>query len=155
MPNNPTKYSIQELKNLSADFTVSPPMPREGFAGVDGTGAYRVVKTDTDGNLQVDVLSGGGSPPTSSTTTVTVVSDTASSTTILASNANRLGATVENDSSAVLYLLLGSGTASSTNYTVRMIQYSYYEIPYNYTGQINGIWASDPNDGGARVTELT
>lgn len=91
----------------------------------------------------------------STTTTITSVSDTNTSTTILASNEYRLGATIINDSSAVLYLLLGSGDASTTNYTVRMAQYGYYEVPFNYTGQINGIWASDPNDGAARVTEIT
>jgi hypothetical protein len=89
------------------------------------------------------------------TATQSSVADTASSTTILASNANRLGATVANDSSAVLYLLLGSGTASATNYTARVVQYAYYETPFGYTGQINGVWASDPGTGGARVTEIT
>lgn len=91
----------------------------------------------------------------SSTPSQSSVADNAASTTILASNANRLGATVTNDSSAALYLLLGSGAASTTSYTVRITQYGYYEVPFGYTGQINGIWASDPNDGAARVTELT
>jgi hypothetical protein len=31
----------------------------------------------------------------------------------------------------------------------------YYEVPFGYTGQLTGIWASDPNDGSARVTEIT
>src|SRR5205823_2753381 len=53
------------------------------------------------------------------TATITSVNDTNTSTTILASNANRLGATVYNDSTATLYLLLGSGTASSTTFTVK------------------------------------
>src|SRR3990167_6923212 len=81
----------------------------------------------------------------------TTVADNAASTTILAANANRLGATVSNDSSAVLYLLLGSTAASATSYSVRMVQYGYYEIPFGYTGQLTGIWASDPNDGAARI----
>lgn len=89
------------------------------------------------------------------TATQTTVNDNSSSGTILASNANRLGATIANDSSAVLYLRLSSSAATSTNYTVRMVQYSYYEVPSGYTGAITGIWASDPNDGGARVTEIT
>jgi len=89
------------------------------------------------------------------TATQNTVNDSSSSGTILASNANRLGATIANDSSAVLYLRLSSSAATSTNYTVRMVQYSYYEVPFGYTGAITGIWASDPNDGGARVTEIT
>ncbi len=109
-------------------------------AMVDGTGA------------QITAF-GGATPATTATTSA--VADNAASTTILASNANRLGASVFNDSSAALYLLLGSGTASATNYTCRVASGGYYEVPFGYTGQINGIWASDPNDGAARVTELT
>lgn len=89
------------------------------------------------------------------TGTNTSVSDTATSATILASNANRLGATVYNDSSATLYLLLGSTAASATNYTCRVASMGYYEVPFGYTGQLTGIWATDPGDGAARVTEIT
>ena len=90
----------------------------------------------------------------SGTATTTQVADTAVSATILASNANRLGASIANDSSARLYIKLGT-TASTTDYTVSLPQNGYYEVPNNYTGRIDGIWASDPNDGAARVTELT
>lgn len=89
----------------------------------------------------------------SATPSQTSVNDTASSTTILASNANRLGATVYNDSTAVLYLKLGA-TASTTSFTVAMAAASYYEVPFGYTGVIDGIWASDAS-GAARITELT
>lgn len=91
----------------------------------------------------------------SSTGTATQVSDTSTSTTLLASNSSRLGATIFNDSSALLYVLLGSGTASSTNYTAKLFSNGFLELPYGYTGIIVGVWASDPNDGGAKVTEFT
>lgn len=90
----------------------------------------------------------------SSTATTSQVADTASSTTLLSLNANRLGATITNDSTANLYVKLGT-TASLTDYTVRIIQYGYYEVPYNYTGRIDGIWATNPSSGSARITELT
>jgi hypothetical protein len=90
----------------------------------------------------------------SATGTQTQVADTASSTTILASNSARLGASIQNDSSAALYLKMGT-TASLTDYAVRLVQYSYFEVPYGYTGRIDGIWATDPGDGAARVTEYT
>jgi hypothetical protein len=83
------------------------------------------------------------------------VADNAASVTILASNTSRLGATVYNDSSATLYLLLGSTAASTTNYTCKIVASGYYEVPFGYTGQLTGIWASDPGDGAARVTEIT
>jgi hypothetical protein len=90
-----------------------------------------------------------------STGTNSSLADNSASVTILASNTARLGATVYNDSSAVLYLLLGAGPATTTNYTCKVASSGYYEVPFNYTGQLTGIWASDPNDGGARVTEIT
>lgn len=91
----------------------------------------------------------------SSTAAQTSVADNAASVTLLASNANRRGATIFNDSSALLYVLLGSGPATTTTYTARLYSQGYYEVPAGYTGIIVGIWASDPNDGAARITELT
>lgn len=87
------------------------------------------------------------------TATTTSVNDTATSTTLLAANANRLGATIHNDSTAALYVKLGT-TASATDFTVKMAADSYYEVPFGYTGRIDGIWASDAS-GAARITELT
>lgn len=90
----------------------------------------------------------------SSTATTTLVADTAVSTQLLAANTARLGASVTNDSSALLYLKLGT-TASATDYSAPLMKNGYFETPYGYTGRIDGIWASDPNDGAARITELT
>lgn len=87
------------------------------------------------------------------TSAVTSVNDSASNQTLLASNANRLGATVTNDSTQILYVKLGA-TATATSYTVRMLPGDYYEVPFGYTGIIDGIWAADAS-GAARVTELT
>lgn len=89
----------------------------------------------------------------SATGTHTNVAGNASSVTILASNANRLGGSVFNDSTAILYLDTSGGTASTTNYTVQLGQNAYFEIPANYTGLITGIWASAT--GNARVLEHT
>lgn len=89
----------------------------------------------------------------SSTGTVTSVSDTASSTTLLASNTSRLGGSIYNDSTAILYVKLGA-TASTTSFTTKVYPEELYEIPGNYTGIIDGIWASDAS-GAARITELT
>jgi hypothetical protein len=83
----------------------------------------------------------------------TSVPGAAADTLILASNANRKGATIFNDSTAILYLALGSVAASLTNFTVKMVTDAYYEVPFGYTGEIRGIWASAA--GNARVGELT
>lgn len=54
MSNNPTEYSLQELKNLSADTSVSPVIPREGVMGQDSGGVYRNISVNTDGEIIVD-----------------------------------------------------------------------------------------------------
>lgn len=86
------------------------------------------------------------------TSTLSNVSGSASSVTVLAANTSRLGATIYNDSTAVLYLKFGT-TASTTSFTVKLQPDDYYEVPFGYTGTIDGIWASAT--GAARVTELT
>jgi len=90
------------------------------------------------------------------TTAITTVDDRDSPrAVILASNSNRLGATIFNDSTADLYLLLGSGAnASTTNFSVKVAAGGYYEVPFNYTGAIDGVWGA-AGSGNARVTEFT
>lgn len=124
---------------------------------IEGTAAngLEVDVTRVQGTVTVGGTVSVSSSPTSATATKSAVSDTASDTLILASNASRKGAAVTNDSSAVLYLSLGTVAASTSSYTVQLGQGDYYEVPFGYTGEIRGIWASDPNAGAARVTELT
>ncbi len=87
------------------------------------------------------------------TPSVTSVSAATSATTILAAAAGRRGASVYNDSTAVLYLKMGTA-ASTTSFTVKMGPAQLYEFPLPvYTGQVTGIWAAA--NGAARVTELT
>lgn len=86
------------------------------------------------------------------TATLSNVSGSATSVTVLASNTGRLGATVVNDSTAVLYLNFG-GTASTTSYTYKMNPAAVVEVPFGYTGILTGLWASAT--GAARVTEFS
>lgn len=91
------------------------------------------------------------------TATLSNVSASATSLTVLAANNDRKGAQVINDSTAVLYLKLGT-TASTTSYTVALsgaaaAPFSYYEIPAGYVGRIDGISASAT--GTIRVTEVS
>lgn len=110
------------------------------------------------GYLRVILGTGGATITTkevrAATGVQTIVASSASSVPVLALNANRLGATVFNDSTSILYLLLVTGgTASATVYTVQIAANSYYEVPFNYTGALVGIWSSA--NGNARVTEFT
>jgi hypothetical protein len=91
-------------------------------------------------------------PPKAGTATRSDVTSVATTTTILAANANRLGAVIYNDSTKLLYLKFGA-TASLTDFTVVLRQGDNYEVPFNYTGRIDGIWSAA--NGAARMTELT
>lgn len=80
------------------------------------------------------------------------VAASVTNTTLLTANSTRLGATIYNDSSAILYLKLGP-TATSSDFTIKVFPLSYYEVPFGFTGQIDGFWAS--SNGFARIGELT
>lgn len=115
------------------------------------------VAVDSSGRL---ITGGGGTvaPPTGdnavNTATVTSVSSAATSTSILAANTARYGGSITNTDANALYLLLGGGTASATNYSVKLFTDDYFEIPFGFTGAITGIWAAD-GSGAALVTEYT
>jgi len=86
------------------------------------------------------------------TSVTSSVSGSTSNSNFLPSNGTRLGATIYNDSSALLYIKLGA-VASVTDYTIKLFPLSYYEVPYGYTGQIDGIWSNAT--GFVRISELT
>lgn len=86
------------------------------------------------------------------TGTLSNVASSATNVTLLAANAARRGATLYNDSTQVCYVKFGT-TASNTSYTVRLSSQDYYEVPFGYTGRIDGIWAAA--NGSMRVTEIT
>ena len=92
------------------------------------------------------------------TGTATSVASSASSVNIINANPNRIQASIFNESTQILYLLLSGGVtnfsqASTTNYSVQIPSNTRYEIPYNYQGQVVGIWAAA--NGFARITEIT
>jgi hypothetical protein len=84
--------------------------------------------------------------------TVTQVSSSATSVTLLSANYARLGASIYNNSTAILYVKCGA-TASTSSFTVQMASETYFELPFGYTGRIDGIWASA--NGEAQITEFT
>lgn len=101
----------------------------------------------------VVVTTGTVTPAPSTTPTVASVQGTNVTSALLAANTARKGATIYNDSTAVLYTRLGTAAVSSGTYTLQIHPQAYYEVPYAYTGAIQGIWAA--NNGSAFVTEIT
>jgi hypothetical protein len=93
----------------------------------------------------------GQKPSYPQVATTSTVAGSASSVQLLNNNGGRKGATIYNDSTALLYVKLGT-TASTSDFTVKMQADQYYEVPFGYTGKIDGIWASAT--GNARLTEL-
>jgi hypothetical protein len=151
-----TWYTSLVLTNPNAQYFISVPV-KPAYSRV------RIrVSAYTAGTMNVQGRTGVATDSSvdftsrlSQTGTRTQVADSASDGILLAANVLRIGATVFNDSSAILYLGLGTTATTTTNYTVKIAQNGYYEVPARYTGQIRGIWATDPGDGAARVTELT
>lgn len=90
---------------------------------------------------------------TSNAVSVTSVASSASSVSLIAANTRRNGLSIQNTSTAILYVLLGGGTATATTaHSVQIPANGYYEVPYGFTGAISGIWASA--NGQANLTEF-
>jgi hypothetical protein len=85
------------------------------------------------------------------TTVVTGFGASTTNVTVLATNATRCGATFFMDGNAVAYIKLGA-TATPTDFTVKLLNNAYFEVPDNYTGQIDVVF--DKNDA-ARVLRIT
>lgn len=132
------------------------------FISVDGYARLITVGAGTPGTPIGGILTvqgaSGGTPlsvqnVTSTNTSTTSVAASATNVILLSANSNRKGATIWNDSTtATLYVKLGT-TASTTSYAAQLFPTGYYEIPYGYTGEIDGIWSAAV--GSARITELT
>lgn len=82
----------------------------------------------------------------------TQVKSVTSTVTLLVTNPTRVGACIFNNSTANLFLKLGSG-ATVVGFTVRLTSMAYYEVPFGYTGIITGVWSAA--NGAALVTEIT
>jgi hypothetical protein len=102
--------------------------------------------------LQADVAD--GIRPPNSTTGGTGPTDFTSTSygTIATASTGRLGCTIFNTGPGNLHITLGTATTSTSVFTARLSAGDYYEVPFNYTGLIGGIFATA---GTAEVTELS
>jgi hypothetical protein len=102
--------------------------------------------------LQADVAD--GLRPPNATTGGTGSTDFTSTSygTIATASTGRLGCTIFNTGPGNLHVILGTATASTSVFTVRLSAGDYYEVPFNYTGLIGGIFATA---GTAEVTQLS
>lgn len=111
------------------------------------TGQLNPLSLDTNGALRVI-------QKRSTASTVTAVASVANSSyTALASNANRLGAFVFNNTNKPLNVKLGA-TASTSSFTTILFAQAYWEAPAEYTGIID-VFSPNGTTGTVVVTELT
>lgn len=121
------------------------------------TGQLSALSLDTAGNLRV--LAAQGTTPWSVVTnkatasTVTSVAQSTSNTQLLAANANRVFASIYNNTGQKMFIKLGT-TASTTSYSIQLMPNSYWEVPSDWTGEIDAVWSGNGSSS-ALVTELT
>ncbi len=71
--------------------------------------------------------------------TIAVPSDITVAQILVASNAARKGLTLWNNSTGNVFIELGAAPTALA-YSVRLSPGGYYELPYHYTGEIQGLW---------------
>ena len=117
------------------------------MTGTAGTPASDVVTIQgIVGGTNIQVSDKGSTGPT----TVTNFTSTSSLALMSANSARKLLA-VFNEGVGTLYVLYGAGTASTSNYSVRLNSGDYLEIE-KYTGTVTGVFGTA---GTARVTEIS
>lgn len=120
-------------------------------AGVEST----PVNATSNGALHSNLRNDAGTEIgfLASTGTITSVAASITSVTLLASNTNRRGFIIYNDSNATCYVAFAA-TASATAFTKKLGANESWEYSLvTYTGQMTGIWNNA--NGSMRITELT
>jgi hypothetical protein len=102
--------------------------------------------------LQADVADGIRLPNATTGGTGSTDFTSTSYGTIATASTGRLGCTIFNTGPGNLHVMLGTATASTSAFSVRLSAGDYYEVPFNYTGLIGGIFATA---GTAEVTQLS
>jgi len=121
------------------------------------SGAVNIAGVDLDAGAltvtgAVDILNPVTTKPLAGTTTVvTGYGASTANVTVLAANTARHAATFFMEGKATAYIKLGA-TATSTDYTVKLLNNAYYEMPDQYTGQIDVVF--DKTDA-AQVLHIT
>ena len=122
---------------------------------------YKILYTDviplpaSADELYTTLLSYVNSKGANSSTIVTQAVTTVN-VEVLAANEGTVGASFVNLSNKDAYILLGSGTASATNYTVKLVSNNgaVYEMPYNYSGAVNVVF-SNTGTGNLVITKFS
>ena len=99
------------------------------------TGQLNPLSLDVNGNLRTTAVTNKAG-----TSTVAQISVSSSvSTTLLAANSARVAAQIYNNNTQLLYILMGTGAASATNFSILLMSNSYWEVPNDWTGPISAL----------------
>ena len=119
---------------------------------LDGGSDPKLLQTKYDSTANVHTTIHRAPP--ANTATVNRVSASNTSTQLIASNDSRLGIEFYNDSNNVVYILRGTGTANSTNYSFVLNSGDYYnDMPTQFLGAYQAVWLFA--NGGIQTTEMT
>lgn len=91
---------------------------------------------------------------TSSTAARTAIPSTTDEGELLASNDQRRGASLYNNSQGSLYIGLGDVPVTLDDFSYILAADTEWQVPLNFTGAVRGFWAT-ADDGKLRITELT
>ena len=124
-----------------------------GGGGATAGNQLTIISELQDVNTELDNITANTN--VSSSSTILTQATTITSTEVLASE-TRVGASFVNLSNAHAYILLGSGTASATNYTVKLKHGAdeIYETPYNYSGAVQVVF-DNFGSGNLVITKFT
>lgn len=128
----------------------------DGALVTEGAIADTAVSTDAAGTINAHIRGLVKLLARSTVGTPTSIANANTNTALLASNAARKGATIFNDDTvgagASLNVALGFA-ASATAFNVVLVPQAYYEVPFGFTGAINGF--ASAATGNARIVEFT
>jgi hypothetical protein len=115
------------------------------------TGQLNPLSLDTSGNLRVTGFVTTNKAATSTVTSVAITPN--ANNTLIASSPTRVFVSIFNNTDKTLYIKLGT-TASTTSFTTPLFKQAYWEVPNDYTGNIDA-FAPGATVGTVLVTELT
>jgi hypothetical protein len=115
------------------------------------TGQLNALSLDTSGNLRVTGFVTTNKATTSAVTSVAITAN--ANNALLAANATRIFASVFNGTNKTLYIKEGT-TASTSSYSIQLFTGSYWEVPNDWTGELDA-FAPNGASGNVLVTELT
>ena len=84
--------------------------------------------------------------------TVTSITSLNTTSQLKAASDRSRGVAIYNNSTSILYLRFGTADATATDFTIQLAAETYYEVPFAYRGEIQGIWATA--NGAALVTDF-